>query len=66
MSKALLRSPEIALLTVSHILTGLTQLDLSTSAADLGKTFATNLKSKDDATREDATKAILGTRHLVA
>jgi hypothetical protein len=59
MSKALLRSPEVALLTVSHILAGLS-LELSAVAADLGKSFASNLKSKDDATREDATKAILG------
>ena len=58
MGKALLRSPEIALLTVSHILSD--HLDLSAFATDLGKSFATNLKSKDDATREDATKAILG------
>ena len=60
MNKALLRSPEIALLTVSHIISGLGQLELSAFATDLGKSFAANLKSKDDATREDATKAILG------
>jgi hypothetical protein len=65
MSKALLRSPEIALLTVSHILAGLS-LELSAVAAELGKSFASNLKSKDDATREDATKAILGRWNLGA
>jgi len=58
MNKYLLRSPEIGLMCVSCIIDGLA-IDMSSYAADLGKTFASSLKSKDDGTRNDANKAIL-------
>ena len=58
MSKYLLRSPEIALACVSCILDAVS-IDLSVYAQELGKTFTSNLKSKDDGTREDAVKAML-------
>ena len=57
MNKSLLRSPENALSIVSVIIDGLS-LDLSSFAAELGKTFCNNLKSKDDQTREDAIVAL--------
>ena len=57
-NKYLLRSPEIALGVVASILGNLS-IDLSSYTQELGKTFSTNLKSKDDATREDAVKATL-------
>ena len=56
-NKSLLRSPEIALSVVSVILSSL-MFDLSSFSADLGPTFCSNLKSKDDATREDAVEAV--------
>ena len=56
-NKSLLRSPEIALSVVSVILSSL-RFDLSSFSADLGPTFCSNLKSKDDATREDAVEAV--------
>ena len=34
-------------------------IDLSGYVTELGKTFATNLKSKDDSTREDAILATM-------
>ena len=58
MNKSLLRSPEIALSAVSVVLTSL-NLDLSVYAGELGQTFCTNLKSKDDQTREDSVEAMV-------
>ena len=58
MNKSLLRSPEIALSGVSVVLRSL-NLDLSVYAAELGQTFCTNLKSKDDQTREDSVEAMM-------
>ena len=58
MNKSLLRSPEIALSVVSVIISCLS-VDMSNLAADLGQTFCTNLKSKDDQTREDAVEATI-------
>ena len=57
MNKSLLRSPEIALTSVSVVLQSL-NLDLSAYAAELGQTFCTNLKSKDDQIREDSVEAM--------
>ena len=57
-SKALLRSPETALSAVGAVLAGLS-LDLSVYVAELGKTFATSLRSKDDTVRDDALAATL-------
>ena len=57
MNKSLLRSPEIALTAVSVVLQSL-NLDLSAYAAELGQTFCTNLKSKDDQIREDSVEAM--------
>ena len=57
MNKSLLRSPEIALSGVSVVLQSL-NLDLSAYAAELGQTFCTNLKSKDDQIREDSVDAM--------
>ena len=56
MNKALLRSPEMSLSVVSVLLSSV-NIDLSSLASDLGQTFCTNLKSKDDAIRDDAVKA---------
>ena len=58
MNKALLRSPEIALSAVSVVLSSLS-LDLSVYAGELGQTFCTNLKSKDDQIREDSVEAMV-------
>eukprot|EP00092_Neocalanus_flemingeri_P021121 GFUD01022885.1.p1 GENE.GFUD01022885.1~~GFUD01022885.1.p1 ORF type:complete len:401 (-),score=126.99 GFUD01022885.1:264-1466(-) len=58
MTKAMLRSPEIALSAVGSILASMS-LDLSVYVSDLSKTFSTNLRSKDDNTREDAIEATL-------
>ena len=57
-SKALLRSPETALASVSAVLASVS-LDLSVYAQDLGKAFVTSLRSKDDSVREDALAATL-------
>ena len=57
MNKSLLRSPEIALSVVSVILKHIS-IDLSSFALELGKAFCTNLKSKDDTVREDASEAM--------
>ena len=58
MNKSLLRSPEIALSVVSVILECVS-IDLSSSAPELGKTFCTNLRSKDDTIRDDASEALI-------
>jgi hypothetical protein len=55
---SLLCSPETALAAAAAVLEGLS-IDLSIYAADLGKTFASGLKSKDDSVREDALAAML-------
>jgi len=58
MSKALLRSPEIALSAVGPILSGLS-IDLSQYAGDVSKPFVTSLNSADESTRSDAAVAML-------
>ena len=54
--KAMLRNPEIVLLSVAHILDGL-NIDLSQYVEEFKKSFGTNLHAKDEQTREDAIRA---------
>ncbi|RZF42658.1 hypothetical protein LSTR_LSTR001453 [Laodelphax striatellus] len=56
MQKAMLRNPEIILLSVGKILQRLS-IDLSQYALDIGKALTTNLHSKEDVARQEATDA---------
>ncbi|XP_039292554.1 eIF-2-alpha kinase activator GCN1 [Nilaparvata lugens] len=56
MQKAMLRNPEIILQSVGKILQGVS-IDLSQYALDIGKSLTTNLHSKEDLARQEATDA---------
>ena len=57
MQKAMLRSPEVCLENIAAIVKGL-KIDLSACASDLASPFCTSARSKDDATRDAAVKAL--------